>query len=178
MVPMVNSADQARAVVQAAKFPPLGMRSYGGRRPIDLSGREYASADQPHPILICHIETHQAMENAEEIIKVDGVDMIFFGPDDMAMKDSLEMHQPRPDGYFSSQIEKIAELAKKYNKFAGSIFVKPDDVKHAIDLGYRLIASAADTALLAKGSHEITRQIKSAINIPTDKLREKEAGLY
>ncbi len=178
MVPMVNSADEARAIVWAAKFPPMGMRSYGGRRVIDLWGRKYANADHPQPMLICQIETHQAMENAEEIIKVDGVDMIFFGPDDMAMQDGLKMEQKRPDGYFSAQLEKIAKLTKKYGKLAGSVFVNPDDVKYAIELGYRLILSSADVVLLAKGSKEASTAIRAVVDTSRNNSTDQQGGIY
>ena len=179
MVPMVNSAEQAKSIVRAAKFPPLGIRSYGGRRPIDMFGREYANSDRAQPMLICQIETHEGFENAEEIISVDGVDMIFFGPDDMAMQDGLEMHKPRPRGYFDEKIEAIGRLAKKYNKFAGSVFVQPDAVKRAIEIGYRLIVSAADITLLAPSSKKLTQEIRAAIeNFYVQKPQGESSGLY
>ncbi len=185
MVPMVNSAEQARMIVQAAKFPPLGMRSYGGRRPIDMLGRKYANRNESQPMLICQIETHQGFDNAEEIIAVDGVDMLFFGPDDMAMQDDLDMAKPRPDGYFDEKMKTIAQLAQKYNKFAGSVFVKPNDVKRAIEIGYRLIVSAADITLLGPSSKKISSEIKAVISESNDscsnskeKSKEKSSGLY
>ncbi len=179
MVPMVNSEEQARAIVRAAKFPPVGIRSYGGRRPIDMAGREYANSDKVQPMLICQIETHEGFENAESIISVDGVDMLFFGPDDMAMQDGLEMDKPRPEGYFSEKMEAIGKLAQKYDKFAGSVFVKPEDVRHAVEIGYRLIVSAADITLLGAASRNLTRDIRSVLesSAGTDSKGES-SGLY
>ena len=60
MVPMVNNQQQARDVLNAARFPPLGNRSYGGRRPIDLLGRDYYL--NPGPVLIAQIETPEAVD--------------------------------------------------------------------------------------------------------------------
>ena len=52
MVPMVDTKKLAQEAVTAAKFPPLGKRSYGGRRPIDLYGRAYSHSDKPQPLLV------------------------------------------------------------------------------------------------------------------------------
>jgi len=57
IIPCVDTPQEARAVVDAAKFPPLGKRSYGGRRPIDLYGRSYADAANTEILLVCQIES-------------------------------------------------------------------------------------------------------------------------
>src|SRR6185436_15114752 len=77
IVPCVDTPEQAKAIVDAAKFPPLGKRSYGGRRAIDLQGRSYSDHANQSVLLICQIESPQAIENADAIAAIDGVDALF-----------------------------------------------------------------------------------------------------
>ena len=79
MVPMVEDAQQAELIVKAAKFPPLGKRSYGSRRLIDLFGRSYANGNKSQPLLICQIENEKGLKNIDSIAAVQGVDVLFIG---------------------------------------------------------------------------------------------------
>ncbi len=84
MVPVVNTPEQAKAVVDATRFPPLGNRSYGGRRPIDFLGRDYYMGEGL--VLVLQIETPEAVENAAAIAALEGVDALFLGADDLKIQ--------------------------------------------------------------------------------------------
>jgi len=155
MVPMVNTAEQARAIVQAAKFPPLGLRSYGGRRPIDIYGRSYSHMANEDVLLIAQIETLEGLKNAEEIASVPGIDALFFGPDDMAMQLSMPMDQPRKFNFFKSELEKIAAAAQKAGKIAGTVTGSAEMLELAMQMGYQLCVGTGDVGLLAGGSKRI-----------------------
>ena len=62
IVPVVDTPEQAQTVVNAAKFPPLGRRSYGGRRPIDRQGRTYSDTANEEVVLVAQIESPEAIE--------------------------------------------------------------------------------------------------------------------
>lgn len=86
IVPMVNSAELAKKAVDAAKFPPLGRRSFGPFR-----AAKYGSALGPYmedadnrAALIIQIESAQAARDIDEILKVQGIDAVFMGPNDLA----------------------------------------------------------------------------------------------
>ncbi len=179
MVPMVDTVEQAKGVVYAAKFPPFGSRSYGGRRPIDLDGRSYSHPDQPQPVLICQIETQEGLRNASQIAAVDGVDVIFFGPDDMAMREGMPMDKPRPEGHFDEALAIVAKAAAEHGKLAGGVFTTPDTLVKAVSLGYRLIVASGDVGLLANGSKAATKTLRDAIwgaNIESGKTNAQ--GIY
>jgi len=163
MVPMVDTADQARAIVQAAKFPPLGSRSFGGRRPIDRLGRSYAHADIEQPLLICQIETPMGLQNVDEIAAVEGVDALFFGPDDMRLRAGLPMDQPLPVGYFDEALHTVIQAAQKHRKFAGGVFGAPQSLVQAVELGYRLIVATGDVMLLSQGSTNKATEMREAL---------------
>lgn len=150
MIPMVESAQQARKLVEAVKFPPLGKRSYGGRRSIDKHGRGYAH--NVPPVLICQIESSIGMENAEDIIAADGVDALFFGADDMALCNGMRMDAPRDKCCFDNECQKICKLAEKYGKIAGGVFTSPEAVEKSIQMGFSLIVIGGDVGFMASAS--------------------------
>lgn len=163
MVPLVDAEDQARAIVRAAKFSPLGSRSYGGRRPIDLHGRGYSHADQPQPLLVCQIESPEGLEHVEAIAAVPGVDVLFLGPDDLALRAGLAMDQPRPPGCFDEAFRKVAQAAISHGKLAGSVFATPEALTYGLSLGYRMIVVGGDMTFLTAGSEDKAQAIRKAM---------------
>jgi len=166
MVPMVDDAGQARQAVRAAKFPPLGARSYGGRRPIDLAGRGYAHQDRVQPLLICQIETPAGLENAEAIAGVEGVDVIFFGADDLRLRSGLPMDATPPAGCFDDALRTVASAARAHGKIAGGVFPSAPALGSAVQLGYRLIVGCADVTLLAGASEDKARSLRDCLKGP------------
>ena len=179
MVPMVDDADQARQIVNAAKFPPLGNRSYGARRPIDLHGRAYSNADHEQPLLVCQIETLTGLENVESIAAVDGVDVLFFGPDDISMRQGLAMHEPRPEGHFDDALKKVADAAQACGKIAGGVFPNPKAMQQAAAMGFRLAVGGADVMFLADGSAAKADLMRKALDDgPGAKGSGSAGGVY
>jgi 2-keto-3-deoxy-L-rhamnonate aldolase RhmA len=86
LVPMVNSAEAARAAVEAAKFPPLGKRSFGPYRAARYSFgvTEYMPRADELATVIVQIESEEAARHADSIISIPGIDAIFMGPNDLA----------------------------------------------------------------------------------------------
>jgi 4-hydroxy-2-oxoheptanedioate aldolase len=163
MVPMVSDASQAEKIVQAAKFAPLGSRSFGGRRPIDLFGRTYAHQDQPQPLLICQIENEKGLKNVDAIAAVEGVDGLFFGGDDMALGRNLSMDQPVPKGYFDEALENVARAAQVNGKIIGGVFANDQAMSNAVKMGYTLNVGMADVSILASGSKETTSRLRKCL---------------
>ena len=87
MVPCIETAEQARAAVTAARFPPLGRRGCGPGRAADY-GREiigYVRQADASLRVIVQIETRAAVENLDQILAVKGIDMLFMGPGDLSI---------------------------------------------------------------------------------------------
>lgn len=165
MVPMVEGAEEARAAVRAARFPPLGGRSYGGRRPIDLYGREYAHSFNDDSTLIVQIETRRGLENCDEIASVPGVDALLFGPDDMAMQAGMPMNEPRDAQWGRSGLERIAQAAARHGKIAAGLAFTPETLSLLVALGYGLIVGGADRSILLQGSQQRSAELKSVMQL-------------
>jgi 2-keto-3-deoxy-L-rhamnonate aldolase RhmA len=150
MVPMINTAEEAKDVVQSVKFPPVGNRSYGARRIIDLHGRTYADG-YDNPVLIAQIETRTAVDNLEDIAAVEGVDCLFIGLDDMSMRDGADMSQIDLDQY-DPMLEKVAAAAKKHSRIAAGVFTSIPRIAKAVQMGFSLMCAVGDVGLLAGAS--------------------------
>lgn len=86
LVPMTNSPEDARRAVRAAKYPPLGRRSFGPFRAARYGTAldEYIPNANQRAALIVQIEDHNAARGIDEILAVEGIDAVFMGPNDLA----------------------------------------------------------------------------------------------
>lgn len=98
-VPQVNTVEQARQVVAAAKYPPEGSRGVAfGTRAAGFGffgGAAYVESANKETVIITHIETVEAVENLEMMLEVPGIDVMFIGPTDL----SVSMGHPGNPGH-------------------------------------------------------------------------------
>ena len=99
-VPMVNSAADAEAVVQSVKYQPRGSRGLAGVRASDYGQGipfiEYVAVANTETLISIHIETEAAVDHLPEIVKVDGLDVIFIGPTDLSNSLGVPGQQQHP----------------------------------------------------------------------------------
>lgn len=122
MVPQINNADEARQVVASAKFPPQGVRGQGSAFPAiahGLTTPEYMKSANETILTMIQIETREGVENVDEIAAVDGVDLVFIGPNDLAQ--SLLGYVPArgDEPEFLAAIDKIIAAGRKHGKWVG-----------------------------------------------------------
>ncbi len=162
MIPMIDTADEARQIVRALRFPPMGMRSYGGRRPIDLYGRDYYREQRLFAML--QIETELGARNAQEIAAVEGVDALFFGPDDTKVALGLPINVPVAETEeLRASMAQVADAARKAGKFSGCVAADAATIRMARDMGYQLIVGGADVAFLRTGAADRVQELRSAL---------------
>jgi 4-hydroxy-2-oxoheptanedioate aldolase len=151
MVPMVNSREEAERISRALHFYPRGNRSYGGRRPIDLYGREFFKTEDM--IVIAQIETLEAVKNADEIAAVEGIDCLFFGPDDMKLQLQLPINSAVNEvPVLKEAMIKVAAAANRYGKYIGVPATTEGSFRFSVELGYRLLVCGSDSFFLRSGA--------------------------
>jgi 4-hydroxy-2-oxoheptanedioate aldolase len=146
MVPMIDTAAEAEAVVRATRFPPLGNRSYGGRRPIDMEGREYHARCEV--ALAAQIETPEAVRNAAAIAAVPGVDVLFFSPDDMKLRLGLPINTAADGPELREVMEKTARAARDAGKFCACASGSAAGAARAVEMGYQMLATGSDVGFI------------------------------
>ena len=160
MVPHVENADEARAIVRHLRFPPMGMRSaYStgpslGYRAIGQSEINVFLNDQE--LVIAMLETPQACERADEIAAVDGIDMVHIGALDVSnvMGVPAQYNDPRMRALF----ENVARACKAHGKSMGVGGARGDREmqRYLIDLGVRYLTTGSDVGyLMAAGKADL-----------------------
>ncbi len=152
MLPFVQSAQEARTAVQAMHYPPRGLRGMAGMHRADRFGHvpDYTETASENLFLICQIETVHAMDNLEEILAVDGVDSVFFGPSDL----SASFGRPG-----DAQGEMVTELilrardrAAASGKFVGALAADDEQARKFLSAGFDYVNVAIDAALLFRAA--------------------------
>jgi len=152
MVPYVNTAVEARLAVASMRYPPQGTR--GVARFTRAAGfsmefdRYFAEANE-HLLTIVQIETREAVANAEEIARVDGVDVLFVGPLDLSVNLGIPQQYASPD--FRAAIARVIAAAKGAGKAAGTLLANAEQIEPAMAEGYTFIAVGSDGGLVANG---------------------------
>ncbi len=149
IVPMVNTVEEARAAANAMRFPPRGARSTGGIHAIHY-GADYDKWINEQLFLAVQIETVQAVEHAEEILGVDGIDGCWIGPADLAKSMGADRSTAKGKQDHFEMCLRVAEACKKTGKIAG---ISGDlDTTLWIKNGFRFITAAYDGGLMLDGA--------------------------
>ncbi|MFT4214850.1 MAG: HpcH/HpaI aldolase/citrate lyase family protein [Microbacterium sp.] len=156
LVPMVSSADEARAVVEAVRYPPRGRRGVGSA--LARSARwnrvdDYLANADSHTSLTVQIETADAVSAAAEIAAVDGIDAVFVGPSDLAASMGLLGQQSHPE--VAAAVLRTFAAVREAGKPVGVNAFDPVVAQSYIDAGVDFIAVGADVALLARSSEAL-----------------------
>lgn len=145
MVPHVNSAAEAEAIVQAASYPPRGRRGVSRTvRTHEFGLRSMEAA--PAVTLIAQIETQQAVENAADIARVDGIDVLFVGPADL--QHDLKLQSDTDADSFERCLSRVVVAAKQAGKAAGLLIRDPSELPRRVQEGFTYLAIQSDLALL------------------------------
>ena len=137
VVPHVNTAQEARAVVEAAKFHPLGGRgSFTSRQGYGVA--DYYTTANDHTLVIVLIEDVIALDNLSEILEVDNIDVFFVAPGDLAQT------MGRPGGASDPPVvEAVTDAVKMIDdagRAAGTI-TNDDNVEYWVDKGVRCLTT-------------------------------------
>jgi len=109
IVPMIETAEQAAGVVASAKYPPVGMRSSGGVRPL-MDFKKYGAEANASIIVAVMVETATGVKNVAQIAAVKGIDMIFIGTGDLSMSlGTFPEYGPRHE----QQVRKIQDACRE-----------------------------------------------------------------
>lgn len=165
--PHIENAEEARALVDAMCYPPLGHRGASGGitqfgyRPVNL-GEAIKELNRATLIAVM-LETPEAVERADEIAAVDGVDIVMIGTNDLA----LALGHPQEFGHpeVAKAYETVAAACKRHGKWCGSGGVYDIDlVRRYIGMGVRFLLAAGDTGLMMSAG---TQRVASLREIDT-----------
>jgi len=163
MVPMIETAEQAAAAATAAKFPPVGRRSFGSTRLLVREGRGYAAAANDETLLIVQIETRTGLDNVEAIAAVPGVDVLLLGPGDMALSSGITLDKPLSDAFLEEVLSTMSAAVVKHNKVLGGFLPTLSAVGLGRRYGCALVAIGTDAFLLSKASGQTAAEFRESV---------------
>lgn len=170
MLPFVQNAEEARAAVAAAKYPPEGSRGVAAVHRSSAYGAisDYLQRANEETCVIVQLETPEALANMAEIAAVPGIDGVFVGPGDMA----ASMGQIGQIGRNDVQ-NMLAEAAKDATALSlpvGIVGATPEMVRNYIEMGYSFAAIGSDLALMNARARDVLGELRggSATTIPAD----------
>ena len=154
--PMISNAAQTKALVSACRYPPGGTRSFGPSRGLLYGGPDYVARADETVMAIPMIETAEAVECIEEILDVEGVDMIYMGPNDMAFALDGHVDHPRPNS--EAALIHVLEAATKRDIPVGIFCSSGEDARVRVEQGFRLVTPGNDFA-------NLTRSIRDGVRV-------------
>ncbi|WP_354686601.1 4-hydroxy-2-oxoheptanedioate aldolase [Cupriavidus necator] len=173
LVPMVDTAEQARTLVSATRYPPQGIRGVGSavaRASLWSARTDYLDVADDEVCLLVQAETVTALQNLEAICAVDGIDGVFIGPADLAASMG---HRGRP-GHPEVQaaIEGAMRTIIASGKAAGTLTSDPALARRYLELGCTFVATGVDVLVYANAARKLAASFReetsgSAANKPS-----------
>ena len=161
MVPHIMSLVDAKNIVWQTRFHPVGRRAVDGGNQdgaycmIDFN--EYIETANKERFVIVQIEDPEPLDDLEEIAKLEGIDMLFFGPADFSHGIGAPGQWDNPK--ILETRKRVAEIAVANGKFAGTVG-GPGNLQELIDMGYRFINAGADVLGLSEYFKQIVAAFK------------------
>ncbi len=161
MAPRVDSADQARAVVTATRYPPAGSRGVAlMNRGVAFGARPGMLADVEDLVLVVvQIESVDALGSLDAIAAVDGVDVLFVGPSDLSQ--ALGCFGRFDEAIYADAVHAVAAACRSAGKAAGVLAGSVAEAGRYLALGYRFVGVSGDGGFLAKGAATAAAELRS-----------------
>lgn len=167
VVPMVNTVDEAKAAIAAAKYPPEGNRSVGGglhSLNFDATAGDYYKYANDEILVVLQTESPEGVENAEAIYSLPGVDAIFVGPND------LTFQMRGPDGIdpspaeLEAMLQRVLAAGKKTGTPVGLHVQTTEVVEQRIAEGWQFIALASELRMMVNDAQRLV----TALNLKAE----------
>ena len=162
VVPMVNSRAEAEAAISAALYPPTGTRSVGGSvHALNFGGtaNDYYTRANDELLLVLQCEHIKAVEDADSIFSVPGIDAIFVGPNDLAASMRSKEGRPPSAEATAQAMKHILATCRKYKVPAGLHCGSGEEARHRIEEGWQFIAIGSELRMMLDGASNVLQRL-------------------
>ncbi len=164
IAPMINTVADAKAFVAATKYPPIGERSWGPTRAMNLAGitdmKAYLRDANQNVVTLAMIETQTALDNVDAIAATPGIDVLFVGPSDLSITLTNGKELDPHSATVEAALDKIIAAANKAGKVAGLYCANAERAVACAKRGVRFMAVASDLAMLRAGAAAQLKTLK------------------
>ncbi len=161
IIPLVKTAEQAQAIVTAAKYPPLGDRGMAGARAqaYGADTRGYIERANIETAVIVMVEEIEGLANVESIAAVEGLDGIFVGTGDLSLSLGC-LGEPMHNDMLAA-FRKIADAARTNNVALGGFPADKEMYDFCYELGFRFFLTGLDTVLLRAAGMDKLKEVSA-----------------
>lgn len=161
VVPMVNTRAEAEAAVAACLYPPRGNRSVGGSvHALNFQGTpaEYYARADDELVIVLQCEHPMAVENAEDVYSVPGVDAVFIGPNDLAANmRTRDGTPPSPEAQREAHL-RVLQACKKVGVAAGIHCYSPEEARARIEEGWQFLAIGSELRMMMDAANGVVKK--------------------
>jgi 4-hydroxy-2-oxoheptanedioate aldolase len=162
VVPMVNTVDQAKSAIAAAKYPPEGNRSVGGgmhAMNFAASAGQYYERANHETLVVLQAESPQAVADAEAIFGLPGCDAVFIGPNDLRFQMRATYgDQPRPEDH-EALVQQLIAAGKKVGTPTGIHVMDPESALRRVQEGMQFLAVGSELRMLCDKAWETLQRL-------------------
>ena len=162
VVPMVNTVEEAKVAIAAAKYPPVGNRSVGGGQHAlnyDATAGDYYEHANDEVLVILQTESPQGVDNADAIYSLPGVDAIFVGPVDLRFQmREADGKFPSPE-VFERMLQRILAIGKRVGTPVGLHVQSVEDVKRRVSEGWQFIAIGSELRMMMVEAQRVVGEL-------------------
>lgn len=160
--PMIDTPEQARALVHACRYAPAGGRSYGPTRARMVYGDDYPERADTQTLIFAMIETALALEHLDSILDTPGLSGVYVGPADLSLSMTGRAGFDFSQGATAEAVAHIAREATRRGLIPGIFTQGGDLARHARSLGYTLVTAGSDVALLSGAARAVVDDLRGA----------------
>ncbi len=151
VIPMVHTVEEARAAAAACRLPPVGTRSWGWGR-AGRYGDDYPDRINDEVFVAVQLESIQAVENAEAILSVPGVDGCWAGPADLALSMGIHPRQAHDDERHARALERIVQACRDTGTIPGLSCSSPEEMVRRAAQGFQFVTGGSDIGFILEGA--------------------------
>lgn len=162
IVPMVNTVEEAKLAIAAAKYPPTGNRSVGGSMHamnFGATAGDYYKHANDEVMVILQTESPLGVENAEEIYSLPGVDAIFVGPNDLAAQMRAPDGREATPEEFNAMLARILATGKKCGTPVGIHVQTAEQAQQRIAEGWQFIALGSELRFMVTEAQQMVAKL-------------------
>lgn len=160
--PMINTAADARRLVEAARYAPVGGRSFGPTRANLVHGQTYARTANEKVLILAMIETREALSNLDAILAVEGIDGIYVGPSDLGLSLGFEPTLEPTEPVVLDAISQIVSRARAASRIAGIHTGSPAMITSMLAQGFHFASLLTDVRLFASALSRSLAEVRNS----------------
>ena len=149
--PMIDTPEDARRLVAACRYPPLGERSFGPTRAAMSQGPDFNTDEANREIVVFgQVETPLSLSNLDAILATDGLDGVYVGPSDLTLSMGLGANGDSIDPQFLAHLRHVVERARATGRHVGMHCANGPQARRMVEMGFDFVTVGSDTGLIAE----------------------------